>query len=77
MAWHLPPRDAVRVEVMVNYFPYAYPAPDNDAPFRPTISVVPTPWNDGTELVHIGIQGTLPEISERPPLNLVFLIDTS
>ncbi|WP_170773349.1 vWA domain-containing protein [Ruegeria lacuscaerulensis] len=73
----MPPKDAVRVEEMVNYFPYAYPAPDGEAPFRPTITVSPTPWNAGTQLVHIGIQGALPQIAERPPLNLVFLIDSS
>ncbi len=73
----LPPQDAVRVEEMINYFPYNYPAPDGTHPFQPTVSVVETPWNADTQLVHIGIQGTLPEISERPPLNLVFLIDTS
>ena len=77
MAGHLPPRDAVRVEEMVNYFPYAYPAPEGDHPFEPTITVIPSPWNAGTELVHVGIQGTLPAIEDRPPLNLVFLIDTS
>ena len=73
----LPPKDAVRVEEMVNYFPYAYPAPDGEHPFRPTITLMDTPWNAGTNLVHIGIQGTLPAIEDRPPLNLVFLIDTS
>ena len=77
MQGYLPPKDAVRVEEMVNYFPYSYPAPDSDVPFRPTITVTPTPWNAGTQLVHIGIQGALPEIAARPPLNLVFLIDTS
>jgi Ca-activated chloride channel family protein len=74
---YLPPREAVRVEEMVNYFPYAYPTPDGEHPFRPTITVMGTPWNAGTSLVHIGIQGTLPAIEDRPPLNLVFLIDTS
>ncbi|WP_170574419.1 vWA domain-containing protein [Ruegeria atlantica] len=77
MRGHLPAKDAVRVEEMVNYFPYKYPAPEGDRPFRPTIAVTPTPWNDGTQLVHIGIQGALPEIEGSPPLNLVFLIDTS
>ncbi|MCG7522205.1 VWA domain-containing protein [Ruegeria sp. Ofav3-42] len=77
MRGQLPPKDAVRVEEMVNYFPYSYPAPEGDAPFRPTISVTPTPWNESTQLVHIGIQGALPQIEDRPPLNLVFLIDTS
>lgn len=77
MAGRLPPRDAVRVEEIVNYFPYAYPAPKGPQPFEPTITVTPTPWNAGTNLVHIGIQGELPAIEDRPALNLVFLIDTS
>ena len=66
----LPPKDAVRVEEMVNYFPYDYAAPDGNAAFQPSVSVIPTPWNVDTQLVHIGIQGA--EITERPPLNLVF-----
>ncbi|WP_300512654.1 VWA domain-containing protein [Aliiroseovarius sp.] len=73
----LPPSDAVRIEEMVNYFPYAYPAPEGPHPFQPTVSVMGTPWNAGTQLVHIGIQGEMPEVDARPPLNLVFLIDTS
>ncbi len=74
----LPPRDAVRIEEMVNYFPYTYPAPGaDDAPFRPTVSVMQTPWNPDTQLVSIGIQGRMPDVDSRPPLNLVFLIDTS
>ena len=77
MNGQLPPKDAVRIEEMINYFPYAYPAPEGNAPFRPTITVSPTPWNDGTLLVHVGILGTRPQIEDRPPLNLVFLIDTS
>ncbi len=73
----LPPSDAVRIEEMVNYFPYAYPTPEGPHPFQPTVTVMGTPWNAGTQLVHIGIQGKLPERDARPPLNLVFLIDTS
>lgn len=74
----LPPPQAVRIEEMINYFPYAYPAPDTgEAPFRPTISTFQTPWNADTRLVHIALQGQMPALDERPPLNLVFLIDTS
>lgn len=74
----LPTPDQVRVEEMINYFPYDYAAPDTgEAAFKPTISVMPTPWNPGTRLVTIGIQGAMPAVAERPPLNLVFLIDTS
>ncbi|MEO9825032.1 MAG: VWA domain-containing protein [Paracoccaceae bacterium] len=77
MGGQMPPAEAVRVEEIMNYFPYAYPAPEGPHPFQPTVTVTPTPWNAGTNLVHIGIQGTLPALEERPPLNLVFLIDTS
>ncbi len=74
----LPPVDAVRIEEMVNYFPYDYAAPDGGtAPFQPTVSVSATPWNADTQLMRIGLQGELPALADRPPLNLVFLIDTS
>ncbi|MHA6266277.1 vWA domain-containing protein [Aliiroseovarius sp. CAU 1755] len=72
---YLPNPDAVRIEEMVNYFPYAYPAPEGPHPFAPTVTTMQTPWNAGTQLVQIGIQGEM--ITDRPPLNLVFLIDTS
>ncbi len=74
----LPVRDAVRVEELVNYFSYDYPAPDSTAtPFRVTTEVGPTPWNDETLLLHVGIKGYEPPQKEFPPANLVFLIDVS
>ena len=77
-AGQMPPPEAVRIEEMVNYFPYAYPAPESDGiPFKSTVTVMQTPWNAGTQLVHIGLQGQLPALTDRPPLNIVFLIDTS
>ena len=76
-AGFLPDPASVRVEEMVNYFPYSYTAPDGPQAFQPSITVMPTPWNPNTRLVHIGIQGAMPAIANRPPLNLVFLIDTS
>jgi len=60
--------DAVRVEEMVNYFPYAYPAPTGDVPFETTVSLSETPWNPDTQLMHIAVQGA--QIDTRPPLNL-------
>lgn len=75
-AGELPDPTAVRIEEMVNYFPYAYPAPETD-PFRASLSTLPTPWNPGTRLVQIALQGRLPTLADRPALNLVFLIDTS
>ncbi len=78
MNGYLPDPDSVRIEEMINYFPYDYPAPKaGEAPFKPTVTVLQTPWNSGTQLVHIAIQGEMPALDERPPLNLVFLIDTS
>lgn len=74
----LPPKEAVRLEEMVNYFPYDYPAPKRgEAPFQTDISVMPTPWNAETQLVRIAFQGARPLDQDRPPLNLVFLVDTS
>jgi Ca-activated chloride channel family protein len=73
----LPPRDAVRVEELVNYFDYRYPAPrDRSTPFSVSTELAPTPWNAKTHLLHIGIQGWKPE-GARPASNLVFLIDVS
>lgn len=74
----LPPAEAVRIEELVNYFPYDYPAPAaGEAPFRADLQLVETPWNADTRILRIGLQGRLPAIADRPPLNLVFLIDTS
>jgi Ca-activated chloride channel homolog len=75
---HLPPAAAVRVEEMVNYFRYDYPAPRDAAqPFRTAVSVFPTPWNADTKLMHIGIRGYDVERRQRPRLNLVLLVDVS
>ena len=74
----MPPRESVRVEEMVNYFPYAYSSPENRAqPFRVTTTVMPSPWAAENQLLHIGIRGYDIARSERPRANLVLLIDTS
>ena len=74
----LPPKDSVRVEEMINYFPYDYPVPQSrEVPFRTTVTVMPTPWNTHTKLVHIGIKGYDIAKQEKPHSNLVFLLDTS
>jgi len=75
---HLPQKDAVRIEEMVNYFDYEYPAPtDREEPFRATVTVFPTPWNPRTKLVHIGLRGLEVRPGRRPRANLVFLLDVS
>ncbi|MFZ3180648.1 MAG: VWA domain-containing protein, partial [Methylocystis silviterrae] len=77
-AGRLPPKDSVRVEEFVNYFPYDYPKPESaQTPFKPTITVTPSPWNAGNRLVHVAIQGYALQSAERPSANLVFLIDVS
>ena len=74
----LPQPDAVRVEELINYFPYDYAPPESRArPFAAHVSLMPTPWNDATRLLHIGIRGYALTPDTRPPANLVFLIDTS
>lgn len=74
----LPNKDAVRIEEMINYFPYEYQAPkDKSEPFKATATVFPTPWNKETKLLHIAIKGYQVDKKEKPKANLVFLIDTS
>ena len=74
----LPPKDAVRVEEMVNYFPYDYAGPtDRAEPFKANVSLMQTPWNANTKLMRIGIKGFSLEAQAKPHSNLVFLIDTS
>jgi Ca-activated chloride channel homolog len=73
----LPQKDAVRLEEMVNYFPYDYPLPtDRSVPFSTNVTVIDAPWKPGNKLVRIGIQGY--ELQDaRPHTNLVFLLDVS
>jgi Ca-activated chloride channel family protein len=78
MAGQMPDRDSVRVEEMINYFPYDWPGPDSkDAPFKATVTVLPTPWNANTRLMHVGIKGYDVAPAAAPRANLVFLIDVS
>jgi Ca-activated chloride channel homolog len=73
-----PPRDAVRVEELVNYFDYGYARPTSaQTPFRATVAVTPSPWAQQRQIVHIGLQGYAAPRADAPPLNLVFLVDTS
>ncbi len=73
----VPPADAVRIEELVNYFDYDYPAPSADAPFSMTSEVASCPWNAEHQLVHIGLQGARIDESAVPARNLVFLLDVS
>ncbi|MHC5082309.1 MAG: YfbK domain-containing protein [Planctomycetota bacterium] len=72
-----PPRGAVRIEEMVNYFKYDYPPPAGDDPFAVHLEVAKCPWDLNHRLVRIGIKGRVIPKDKRPPSNLVFLIDVS
>ncbi|AFZ56875.1 VWA domain-containing protein [Anabaena cylindrica FACHB-243] len=73
----LPPKDAVRIEELINYFTYNYPQPTGNRPFSVTTEVTAAPWNPQHKLVQVGLQGKRLESETLPPSNLVFLIDVS
>lgn len=73
----MPPRDAVRIEEMINYFNYDYPQPTGNRPFSITTEVAAAPWQPEHRLVHIGLQGKSMPAETLPPSNLVFLMDVS
>jgi len=72
-----PPKDAVRIEEMVNYFAYGYAEPRAGQPFSMATDVAPCPWNERHRLVRIGLQGRHMDTRDLPPSNLVFLVDVS
>ncbi|HEY7687317.1 MAG TPA: von Willebrand factor type A domain-containing protein, partial [Dongiaceae bacterium] len=74
----LPPVDAVRTEELINYFDYTYPLPESkDEPFRADVALFDSPWDGGSRILRLGIQGYDIPAATRPPANLVFLVDTS
>jgi len=75
----MPPKDAVRIEEMLNYFPYgdAPPAADATHPFRVHWEVATCPWQPKNRLVRIALKAKEIELAERPASNLVFLLDVS
>jgi Ca-activated chloride channel family protein len=75
----LPPPDAVRIEEMLNYFPYSYEKPKDDSkdPFAATVEVATCPWNTSNRLARVAIKGKEIAHDKRPVSNLVFLIDVS
>jgi Ca-activated chloride channel family protein len=73
----LPPEGAVRLEEMVNYFPYDYALPNDGSPFGVTTELAATPWNAHTRLLRIGIKASDRAVAELAPANLVFLVDVS
>ena len=77
-AGRMPPQAAVRVEEMVNYFPYAYAAPGKASQaFALSTEVMPSPWNADNQLLHVAVRGYDLQRAERPPMNVVLLVDVS
>ena len=73
----LPPKDAVRIEELVNYFSYDYPPPTGKHPFSVNLEVAECPWNPEHRLVRVGLKGKQIAPESRPPSNLIFLLDVS
>lgn len=75
----IPPKDAVRIEEMVNYFDYDYPAPEEGSasPLRVSPELAPASWNPNHLLLRIGLQAKKIDLAKAPPSNIVFLIDVS
>lgn len=75
----IPPKDAVRIEEMVNYFDYDYPTPEEGSasPLRVSPELAPAPWNPNHLLLRIGLQAKKIDLAQAPPSNIVFLIDVS
>jgi Ca-activated chloride channel family protein len=72
-----PRRDAVRVEELINYFWYAYPEPEGEAPFSVACELTEAPWNKDNWLLRVGLKGRSIRFEDRKPTNLVFLVDVS
>lgn len=77
LANQMPPKDAVRIEEMINYFTYDYPQPQGEHPFSVITEISQCPWNSENRLIHIGLKGKNLNYNELKPCNLVFLVDTS
>lgn len=73
----LPPKDAVRIEEMLNYFNYNYESPQDEKPFATHFEIAEAPWAPEHRLVKVGIKGKEIPADKRPASNLVFLIDVS
>jgi Ca-activated chloride channel homolog len=73
----MPPKDAVRIEEMINYFDYNYAQPKGKEPINIETEISDSPWNKGLKILHIGLQAKTIPTDNLPASNLVFLIDVS
>ena len=73
----LPPRDAVRIEELINYFDYDYRGPQNGKPFGVNFEITEAPWKPEHRLLRVGLKAREVAAGKRPDSNLVFLLDVS
>jgi Ca-activated chloride channel family protein len=73
----LPPANSVRIEELVNYFKYDYPEPEGNDPFSVTTELASCPWQPSHRLAMVGLKAKTIDKAQRPPTNLVFLLDVS
>lgn len=73
----LPPTDAVRIEELLNYFPYADATPNRQHPFAVSTELATSPWTADNLLLRVGVKAVDVSAAEQPPANLVFLVDVS
>ena len=73
----LPPPNSVRIEELVNYFKYDYPEPEGNDPFSVKTELASCPWQPNHRLALVGLKGKTIDKAQRPPTNLVFLLDVS
>ena len=74
----VPPKDAVRIEELVNYFPYGDATPSSrDVPLRITTEIAAAPWNSRHDLLRIALRAREVDMRRAPAANLVFLVDVS
>jgi Ca-activated chloride channel family protein len=73
----MPPKDAVRIEEMINYFKYTYPNPTGEDPFAVQTEMMDCPWNKNNKIFMVGMQGKQIDYNQINPTNLVFLVDVS
>jgi len=73
----LPPANSVRVEELINYFKYDYPEPEGNEPFSVKTELASCPWQPSHRLAMIGLKAKSIDKAQRPPTNLVFLLDVS
>ncbi|MDD3981868.1 MAG: VWA domain-containing protein [Spirochaetia bacterium] len=75
--YEMPPKDAVRIEEMLNYFEYGYPAAASEHPVNANFALSPAPWNSEHLLLRVALAAKTIPTDNLPASNLVFLIDSS